>query len=113
MKSKLKTLEDFTPSVQAKIPEYIKRFTNGVFDGGKYNAFKKENAEELINWNYEQCSYKKPVMIVAENPLEMQVLFNYIVENKEVFLPVIYLNYCLINKIEIPKGFLHLQKKIY
>lgn len=30
----MKTLKDFTPEIKAKIPEYIKKYTNGIFDGG-------------------------------------------------------------------------------
>ena len=50
----MKTLKDFTPKIQAKIPEYLKRYIAGIYDGGRYNGFKIENAEDLINWNYEK-----------------------------------------------------------
>lgn len=91
----MKTLKDFTPEIQKKIPEYIKKYTLGIFDGGRYNSFDRKNAVELINWNYEKCNFKKPVVIVCENPYESQMFFNYIVANKEAVLPIIYLNYCL------------------
>jgi len=99
----MKTLKDFTPEIQAKIPEYLKKYQAGVFDGGRYKTFKKENAEALINWNCEKCGYKKPVVLVAGNPYEAQLMFNFIVLNKEHFGPILYLIYCLINKLEIPK----------
>lgn len=73
----MKTLKDFTPEIQAKIPEYIERYTKGVFDGVRYNSFVKGNAEALINWNYEKCGYKKPDVLVAENLYESQLFFNY------------------------------------
>ena len=99
----LKTINDFTPEIKAKIPEYIEKYTKGVFDGGRYNDFDKEKAEALVNWTYEQCTYKKPVVLVAENPFEAQIFFNYIVANKELFGLMIYINYCLLNGIELPK----------
>ncbi len=100
----MKTLKDLTPEIKAKIPQYIKEYTKGVFDGGRYNSFKRENAEALINWNYETAGYKKPVVLVAENPYEAQIFFNYIKANEKIFLPIIYVNYCLINGVELPKG---------
>jgi hypothetical protein len=99
----MKTLSDFTPEIQAKIPQYHEKYLKGVFDGGKYNNFKIENATALINFNYEKCGYKKPVIIVAENPFEAQAFFNYINSNKEQFLLILYINYCLLNGIELPK----------
>ncbi|MEI2271861.1 hypothetical protein OHD16_06870 [Sphingobacterium sp. ML3W] len=99
----MKTIKDFTPEIQAKIPEYLDKYTKGVFDGGRYNSFKKENAEALIHWNYEKCGYKNPVVLVAENPYESQILFNYIKANDKVFTPILYLIYCIKNGIELPK----------
>ena len=98
---KKKTMEDFTPEIQAKIPEYIKKYTKGVFDGGRYNDFNVDNAKKLIYWNYSECDLKNPVVIVAENPFEAQTFFNYMVSNKEIFGPILYMNYCLLNGIKI------------
>ena len=80
----MKTLKDFTPEIQAKIPKYIEKYTRGVFDGGRYRDFKFENAEELIHFNYERCGYKKPVVLMAENPYEAQIMFNYLKSNKSL-----------------------------
>ena len=99
----MKTIKDFTPEIQAKVPEYIEKYTKGVFDGGRYNSFKKENAETLIHWNYDKCGYKKPVVLVAENPYESQIFFNYIKANEKVFYPILYAIYCVKNGIELPK----------
>jgi hypothetical protein len=108
----MKTLKDFTPEIQAKIPEYIKRYTKGVFDGGRYKNFNLKDAEELIHWNYEKCKYKKPVVLVAENPYEMQIMFNYIVSNKATWIPI-YINYCLKNGLELSKEFSQLDSQLY
>ena len=95
----MKTLKDFTPEIQAKIPEYIKKYTNGIENGERYKDFILENATNLVNWNYEICGYKKPVIIVAENPYEAQIFFNFIKLNKEKYLPILYLIYCLKNNL--------------
>ena len=96
----MKTIKDFTPEIQSKIPEYIKKYTEGIEDGKRYKNFNLTDAENLIHWNYELCNYKKPVIIVAENPFESQIIFNYIVANKERFLPMLYLIYSLKNNIK-------------
>jgi len=98
-----KTLKDLTPEIEAKIPEYIARYTKGVLDGEKYNSFNQKSAEELINWNYTKCNLKLPTVLVAENPYEAQLFFNYIVANKKKFIPILYVLYCLKNKTELPK----------
>lgn len=99
----MKSISDFTPEIQAKIPEYIKKYTDGVFNGKRFSDFNFEKATELINWNYETCNYKKPTVLVAENPYESQIFFNYINENKDRFIPILYVLYCLKNNIELPK----------
>ena len=74
----MKTLKDFTSEVQFRIPEYIQRGLKGVFDGERYENFDTQKAIEAVNYNYELCGYKPPMVLVAENPLEAQLLFNYV-----------------------------------
>lgn len=74
----MKTLKDFTPEIQAKIPQYIERAMKGVSDGGRYNSFDIKKAKACIKWNYEKCGYKMPMVLVAENPYEMNLLFNFV-----------------------------------
>jgi hypothetical protein len=62
----MKTLKDFTPEIQAKIPKYIENYTAGIYDGSRYKSFQQSNAEELINWNYNISGFKKPIILVAE-----------------------------------------------
>src|SRR5690606_4863555 len=77
----MKTLKDFTPEIQAKIPVYIEKALSGVFDGGRYAAFNFDGAYNCVKLQYERCGYKPPLMIVAENPYEAQIMFNYIKHN--------------------------------
>src|SRR5208283_1641487 len=91
------TINDLTPEIKNKIPEYIEKYTIGIENGERYSNFKLEDAQALINWNYEKCGYKKPVIIVAENIYESQLLFNFIIANKEKYLPILYLIYSIKN----------------
>ena len=107
----MKTLRDFTPELQEKIPSYIKTGLEGVFDGGRYKNFNFKDCEKAVNWNYNKCGYKKPVIIVAENIYEQQLLFNYLVANKNLIIITHYL-YCLKNKlnnVKIKSSQLHSQ----
>ena len=79
----MKSLKDLTPEIEAKIPSYIQEGLVGVFDGGRYNSFDYEKAVAAVNWNYEFCGYNKPLVLVAENPFEQQLYFNYLVQSKE------------------------------
>ena len=100
----MKTLKDFTPEIQAKIPKYIENGLDGVFDGKRYKEFTFEKAQKAVNWNYEKCGFKKPIIIVAENIYEQQIIFNYIKSAKH-WHPTISLLYNLVNgeKIKISK----------
>ncbi len=73
----MKTLEDFTPEIQAKIPEYLDRAFRGVFDGGRYRDFKYNDARDAVYLQYDKCNYKRPLVMVGENPYEAQMMFNW------------------------------------
>lgn len=88
----MKTLKDFTPEIQAKIPSYIQNALKGIFDGEKYRNFNLIAAENAVNWNYEKCGLKKPIVIVAENPFEQQIIFNYLKTAKHLH-PIIKMLY--------------------
>src|SRR3989338_9697059 len=36
------------------------------------------DAYKCIEWNYKKCGYRTPFIIVTENPLEMQMMFNFV-----------------------------------
>lgn len=77
------TMKDFTPEIQAKIPEYQARALEGVSDGGRYRAFSLEKAKECVDFNYKEAQFAPPKWVfAAENPFEAQIMFNYL---KSVF----------------------------
>src|SRR5690606_18317510 len=108
----MKTLKDITPVVQAKTPEYIKNALAGVFDGGRYKSFDIEKAKKAVWLNYERCGYKKPVVLVAGNPYEAQIIMNYLSACPPI-VAYIYLLYCSQNKIKNDKLHGQLRDQLY
>jgi len=88
----MKTLKDFTPEIQAKIPEYQRRVLEPVFSGQKYRDFDFQSAVKCVNWNYEFCGFKAPVVLVAENPYEAQLMFHRIKNDPALQLMIIALD---------------------
>ncbi len=72
----MSNIKELTPEIEAKIPDYIKRALEGVFDGGRYNDFKIENAQEILDVIYKMCDFPSPKLFVAENPYEAQVIYH-------------------------------------
>jgi hypothetical protein len=80
----MKTLADFTPEIKAKIPEYQARALEGVSDGGRYKRFEIEKAKACIDWNYNYIGNEPPKWVfAAENPLEAQIMYNWIKDQLE------------------------------
>ena len=69
-----------TEQIQDKIKVAREESLKGVLDGGQYNDFDINKAGELIDWVYWYCGYKMPKVFVAENPLEQQLLYRYLIQ---------------------------------
>lgn len=50
----------------------------GISNGNRYASANAKQISQCVNWNYARVGRKKPVVLVAENPLEMHLLFNYV-----------------------------------
>jgi len=74
----MKKIEDLTTEMISKISALKELALEGVSDGKRYQNFCLENAFKCIEWNYKKCGYHSPVIIVTENPLEMQMMFNFV-----------------------------------
>lgn len=73
-----------------KIPEYQNDFLETLSRGERYFNFNYEEALNCVSWNYNKFGFNTPALIVAENPLEMQLVFNYVfhlLEKKELIEP--------------------------
>ncbi len=56
--------------------EYYEEAIDGIFDGKKFENFDIQKAKNAVQWCYEKCGYKAPLIIVVENPLEKILLLN-------------------------------------
>ena len=74
----MKKIEDKYVEIKAKIPNYFDAALKGVSDGGRYQDFNFDEAQKCIHWNYKKCGFRPPTVIVTNNPLEMQLMYNYI-----------------------------------
>jgi len=71
-----KKIDKLTPEQEKMIPVYIKRYSDPVFDGTYYKNFDAAKAEKMIEWVYKFCDYKVPPVIVVDNPVQAQLVFN-------------------------------------
>jgi len=72
----MKSLKDLTPEIEAKIPQYIERTTKDLYSGKDHELYDLSHTYKYIERIYEIAGFKKPVVIVADNPLEYRLLFN-------------------------------------
>jgi hypothetical protein len=74
----MKTMEDYTPEIQAKIPEYISRAKDDLYSGKEAAGWKKENTVKYVNKVYSFAEKQLPAVIVADNPEEYKIFYNLI-----------------------------------
>ncbi|MDG1429108.1 MAG: hypothetical protein P8H56_06590 [Crocinitomicaceae bacterium] len=74
----MRGIDDLTQQTLTKISAYKLDVLNGVSDGTRFTNFDAENAYKCVEWNYKKCGYRSPAIVVTENPLEMQMMFNFI-----------------------------------
>ena len=70
MSKKLKTLDDFTEEIKAKIPEYQAKCMD--------LSGTEENGRKYVEKIYEMAGYKKPLVFFAKNQTEYKILFEII-----------------------------------
>jgi len=80
----MKTLEDFTPEIRAKIDAYKKRCTEDLYSGKEHENFNREKSVKYIEKVYEIAKMDKPVIFFAEDPIEYGKLFRQIHHNQNV-----------------------------
>jgi hypothetical protein len=87
----MKTINDLTDEIKAKIPEYISKAKDDLYSGVEAANWKKEDTIVYVNKIYEYCDLKLPVVIVANNPKEYKKFFNHIFneETNQKFIPMI------------------------
>ncbi len=74
----MKTLKDFTPEIQAKIPLYKDRVLKDLCSGKEYETNDIKDSIRYVHRIYEIAGYKKPLVFFAKNPIEYRILFEVI-----------------------------------
>lgn len=72
----MKTLNDFTPEIRAKVPGYISAVRDDLYSGVESKNWKREYTAEYIEKVYNIAGRTKPVVIVAKNPQEYIKLYS-------------------------------------
>jgi hypothetical protein len=75
----MKTIDDLTPEIEAKIPEYIERATSNVFDGSvRGTDTPQEIMDDVDNVYNLGKQEQKPIILIADTPLEFKKLYHFI-----------------------------------
>jgi hypothetical protein len=83
----MKTLDDLTPEIMAKIPMYKERCTKDLYIGVEAANFNREMSTEYIEKIYELAKFEKPVCIFSEDPKDYERKFRMLA--KENYLEVV------------------------
>ena len=80
---KLKTLEDFTPEIKAKIPLYKKKVLENLCNGKEYEMNTLQDTVKYVHKIYELAGRKyKPIVVLAKNPIEYRCFFELFFNEK-------------------------------
>lgn len=71
----MKTLDDLTPKIRAKIQKYKDRCTIDLYSGIEDANYNREKLVRYIEQVYSLTNRKKPVIIVADDPLQYKRFF--------------------------------------
>jgi hypothetical protein len=74
----MKTLEDLTPEIRAKIDEYKKRCVADLYSGVEHENFNRRQSIEYIEKIYDIAKLKKPIVFFAEDPNDYAKKFRQI-----------------------------------
>lgn len=71
----MKTLDDLTPEIEAKIPIYQSKCVDDLYSGVESDNFDPKFSTKYVEKVYEIAGYKKPVVIFADNPIDYRKKF--------------------------------------
>jgi len=79
----MKTLEDLTPEIRAKIPLYKDRARNDLYSGEEYKNWKREDCAKYVEYVYNLAKRDlKPVVIIADSPSQYKLFWNLIFNDR-------------------------------
>ena len=78
-----KTLNDLTPEIRAKIPEYKEKCIRDLYNGTEHNNWKRKDTVEYIEKVYSLAKQsQKPVVIIADTPTQYKIFYNLLFNEK-------------------------------
>lgn len=80
--TQIKTLDDLTPEIKARIPMWKDKCTVDLYSGKEYAEHKREDTVEYMNYVYQLCNRTAPLVIVANTLNEYRRYFNIIFNEK-------------------------------
>jgi hypothetical protein len=70
------TMDDLTPEIMAKIPEYREKCRKDLYSGVEFANFNLDEIIEYIEKIYSLCDFKKPVIIIAQDPTDYKKIYS-------------------------------------
>lgn len=80
----MKTLEDFTPEIRAKIQGYKDRCVKDLYSGKEYGNFDINMTVSYIEKIYEIAKKERPVIIIADDPIDYKRKFQILQTEKAI-----------------------------
>jgi len=77
-----KTLDDLTPEIRAKIPLYKEKCVKDLYSGVEYDNYNREMLVRYIEKVYEIAKKDKPVIVVADDPIDYARKFKLLHNDK-------------------------------
>jgi len=77
----MKTLEDFTPEIKAKIQIYKDKCVKDLYSGVEYENFNRNMTVSYIEKIYELAKKQRPVVIIADDPIDYKKKFQLLQTN--------------------------------
>jgi len=77
-----KKIDSLTPEQEKMIPVYVNKYLNLVNKYEYLDRYKRDTVSALIDWQYEYAGFAKPMVLLADNPYEAQVM-NTFLEGRE------------------------------
>ena len=80
----MKTLEDFTPEIRAKIQGYKDKCVKDLYSGKEYENFDINMTVSYIEKIYEIAKKERPVIIIANDPIDYKNKFQILQTEKAI-----------------------------
>lgn len=73
-----KKIDNLTPEQEKMIPVYVNKYLNLVNKYQYLDRYKRDTVTALIDWQYEYAGFAKPMVLLASNPFEAQMMNTFL-----------------------------------